>query len=209
MRSERMVIGITGAAGSGKSLGAKILARTLQAHIIDVDALGHKALIEKKCAIRHAFGPAVIAGNAVDRKALGALVFSSEAKLRRLERIVHPAMVRSAAAEIRKRSGTVIIDAALLYRMHLDTLCTCVIHIDAPKSELIRRLTVYRGMSKAGARRLLDRQKDIKRSFRRSDIVIKNISGVRALRTALTFAARTVCPTIIRPRRPRTSNAIS
>ncbi|MEK6794245.1 MAG: dephospho-CoA kinase [Spirochaetota bacterium] len=210
MASKRLIIGIVGAAASGKSLGAKILARELCARIIDVDALGHKALLAKKGAILRAFGPTVAAKNAIDRKALGAVVFASQKKLSLLEHIVHPWMRTQVRSTIRRTRGHIIIDAALLYRMRLDAICDRVIHIDVPSSTLVSRLVTCRRMKKAAAMRLLARQKDIKRSLSRSDIIIKNTSGTHAFRTVLSFAARLLCRTIkTRPRPPRTSSAIS
>lgn len=83
----------------------------------------------------------------IDRKALGRIVFSSSKERRALEAIVHPEMKRLLAEEIEARRGNmrargaagapggddprIIINAALIFYMELDTLCDAVLWITA------------------------------------------------------------------------------
>jgi dephospho-CoA kinase len=127
-----VVIGLAGRACAGKNRFAEQFG-LLGCLSIDVDLLGHEALCSRRDAIGETFGQELVRDGKVDRKALGALVFSDPAKLRQLESIVHPAMVERCAAmiaEARDEGRTaVVINAALLHRMGLDRLCDRIVFV--------------------------------------------------------------------------------
>jgi dephospho-CoA kinase len=96
------VIGITGTIGSGKSQVGKCL-EEMGVPVIDTDKVVHY-LLSADTATRQAvvsrFGSAIqLPNGAVNRQALGALVFADEAVRKDLEAIVHPAV----RAECRQR----------------------------------------------------------------------------------------------------------
>ncbi len=100
------MVGLTGGVASGKSTVARSLVG-LGATVIDADAIVHELqapgspLLDP---IREAFGPEIFdSSGALDRKALGAIVFRDVLARARLEKIVHPEV----GAEMRRR-----IDAA-------------------------------------------------------------------------------------------------
>ena len=72
-----MLIGLTGMSGAGKSTVAALFEKK-GFRIIDCDALVHSLYedIRYLRLIREAFGEKYICGNKVDRKKLGAFVFS-------------------------------------------------------------------------------------------------------------------------------------
>ncbi|MAG13029.1 MAG: dephospho-CoA kinase [Spirochaetales bacterium] len=128
-----MVAGITGKYCAGKDAASRIL-EGLGFVEIDEDGVGHRALDEKKDAIVAAFGLSVKApdGN-IDRSKLGSIVFSGTKDLRMLEGIVHPWMVSETAQHIKSLSDqNVVINAAVLFRMGLHTLCDIVLIVKAP-----------------------------------------------------------------------------
>ncbi len=109
---------------------------------IDVDRLGHEALEvpDVRARIADAFGSAVfLPDGKVDRKALGALVFSDPAKLSALESIVHPWMTERTRELIGRYGDKVIVNAAILHRMGLHAYCDAVVWVEAPLCERIRR----------------------------------------------------------------------
>ena len=95
------VIGLTGAIGGGKSQVAALLGKR-GAVVIDADRVGHEVLehpevrrqvIERFGALVVAHGPDATASlGAIDRRALGSIVFASRPALDDLEAIVHPPM---------------------------------------------------------------------------------------------------------------------
>ena len=60
------IVGLTGGISCGKSTLAEHLAALPGVHVIDLDALGHRVLDQRRRAVEAAFGPEVIDGNRVD-----------------------------------------------------------------------------------------------------------------------------------------------
>jgi dephospho-CoA kinase len=127
-----MVVGLTGKYCAGKDVVANIFANRGWA-VIDVDALGHEALVSHAEDVVAAFGPSVRgAAGTVDRRALGRIVFRDPIARARLEAIVHPSMKEEVRRILACTSGNVVVNAALLHRMGLSTLCHAVICVRAP-----------------------------------------------------------------------------
>ena len=88
-----MKVGLTGGLASGKSFVGREFER-LGCTLLQADKLGHRVLAEDAGAVREVvreFGPGVLdETGAIDRKALGASVFSNRGRLERLNAIVHP-----------------------------------------------------------------------------------------------------------------------
>ncbi len=80
---------LTGSIATGKSTVSKLFA-SLGFHIIDADQIAHQILEEQSGKIAEMFGEDLIVGGKVDRKALGAIVFSDTAKRKALEALLHP-----------------------------------------------------------------------------------------------------------------------
>lgn len=93
------VIGLTGGIASGKSYVAEIL-ESCGAVIIDADLLAREVVEPGEHAyglILEAFGNGILMENgALDRKALGRIVFSDAASRKLLEEITHPAIAEMA-----------------------------------------------------------------------------------------------------------------
>ena len=140
-----MVVGVAGKLGSGKSSVAKLLAEAGW-RVVDVDLLGHRALITERDRIVAAFGRGVLDPEGrIDRRRLGPLVFGNVDARRRLDAIVHPVMVRSVKALVEADPSPTAIDAALLNPMGLDALCDLVLWVHAPVLlRLYRALAVDR-----------------------------------------------------------------
>ena len=124
------VIGLTGKACAGKNQVAKALEEK-GFYVIDADLIGHDALENNKDKIKETFGDSVISNDKVDRRALGNIVFSSKAKMRLLENIVHPYVKEYCKKEIAKSNKNIIINAALLQKGDLVELCEQVIFVKA------------------------------------------------------------------------------
>ena len=143
-----MVVGVAGKLGSGKSAVAGLLADAGW-RVIDVDRLGHRALVTECDRIVDAFGRGVLDSEGrIDRRRLGPLVFGSADARRRLDAIVHPVMVRSVKTLVEADPSRTAIDAALLNPMGLDSLCDLVLWVHAPLLiRLYRALVVDRKRS--------------------------------------------------------------
>ena len=149
-----MVVGVAGKLGSGKSAVAGILAAAGY-RVIDVDRLGHRALVTERDRVVDAFGRGVLDPDGqIDRRRLGPLVFGNAEARRRLDAIVHPVMVRSVRTLVEVEPSGVVIDAALLYPLGLDALCDLVLWVHAPVLLRLYRAVVVdrkRGATVLGA----------------------------------------------------------
>lgn len=100
---DRLVVGLTGGIGSGKSTVAGLFAE-LGAAIVDTDDIAHRLTRSGGDAIpalRAEFGERYIDGDgALDRAAMRALVFSDSTARHKLERLLHPLILARAQAEL-------------------------------------------------------------------------------------------------------------
>lgn len=165
------VIGVAGKCCAGKDeVTAWLLARGRRE--VNVDRIGHEALTAKRTEIVDTFGPVALNDSgAIDRRRLGRIVFSDAEQLRTLERIVHPWMREQVRERIERfHAGEepelrgLVINAALLFHMHLDTLCNVVVLVRAPLTARFRRairrddLTLRRVVQRLWTQRGLDSQ---------------------------------------------------
>ena len=126
-----MVIGVAGKTCAGKNSVIAPLEKMGFCHV-DVDQLGHIALENQKEKVFQTFGPKVRnQDGSVNRRELGAIVFSCPEEKRKLESIVHPEMVRMVEDIIVERQE-VVINAAILFEMGLDKLCDIIFWVTAP-----------------------------------------------------------------------------
>src|SRR5438876_754065 len=100
-----LLVGLTGGIATGKSTVATMF-RGLGAVIIDADVLAREVVEPGQPALAEIveeFGPAMLqADGRLDRKALGAIVFASADRRRRLEALTHP--------RIRQRFDGTLVD---------------------------------------------------------------------------------------------------
>ena len=146
------VIGITGGTGCGKTTALREL-EAMGALIIDCDALYHDMLktnVKMLADIERSFPGTVIDG-VLDRKALGATVFSNEAALEDLNAITHHYIgleVSKKLSEWAMRGGkTAAIDAIALIESGLAEKCCAVVGIVAEKATRIERIMKRDGIS--------------------------------------------------------------
>lgn len=143
-----MVIGLTGGSGCGKTTALGVL-REMGAACFDADEIYHELLETDRVLlsqIEQTF-PGTVEGGVLQRKKLGAQVFSDEGALRRLTALTQPAVRR----EIERRlpaAGLAVIDAIGLFESGLDTLCDVTVAVTAPKEARVRRLMAREGVSR-------------------------------------------------------------
>lgn len=149
-------VGLTGGVASGKSAVAAQLAK-LGAVVIDADKIAREVVApgtDGLDQIRQAFGEAVFAPDgSLNRAALGALVFSDEARRLELNAIVHP-LVRAEASRLRAAAASeavVVEDIPLLVESGQADRFDLVLVVQAPREERIRRMVEDRGWSVAEA----------------------------------------------------------
>ena len=146
----KIVIGLTGNIGTGKSTVMRMLAE-LGAIGIDADKVAHEVVMPGELAygqVLAEFGHEIAPnGGPIDRARLGQIVFSNPTALARLEAIVHPAVSERISRLVADaQAPVVVIEAIKLLEAGLSVrLCNQVWVVTAPRSEQIRRLMATRG----------------------------------------------------------------
>jgi dephospho-CoA kinase len=160
--------------GSGKSTVAKFL-KERGAGVLDADALGHRVLIRPEIRARlvRAWGPEILRGKKVDRAALAHVAFRSRSSVERLNRIMHPAILREIRRRLAASGRWTVLDAALLFESGADRLCDRVIFVDAPLVRRIRR-TAARGWPPEELRRRERFQWSVAYKKKKADYVLNN-----------------------------------
>ncbi len=140
--SQRFVL--TGGIGSGKSYVAARLESRGWA-VIDADRIGHEVIQPGGAAFEAVAGrwPDVVVDGAIDRRALGRIVFASEGDLAELESYTHPAIRATIAERIVSAGARVVLEIPLLNEW-LPTWPRVV--VEAPLDVRVARLE-QRGMS--------------------------------------------------------------
>ncbi len=177
-----MLIGITGAIASGKSTVSKFI-ENMGYPVINTDEIGHEVLewYEVKRSIVKNFGVSLDPNGKVNRKELAEMVFSNPEKLRLLNEIMHPRMLKvilKRFKELSKSHDDVFVEAAVLFEMGLKKYVGYVIVTDCPDEIKIERLIKRNGMSFEEAKRRLDLQLSRKEFLKKSDFVIDTSNGI-------------------------------
>lgn len=111
-----LVIGLTGPIAAGKSQVAAFLAE-LGAEVIDADAVYRQLITPPSPLLERVverFGPGILdASGALDRSALGRIVFSNPGELAALEAITHPAVIEEVRQRVARSSAKVVVNEAI------------------------------------------------------------------------------------------------
>ena len=169
-----MIVGLTGGIATGKSFIAQVWRRE-GACVIEADKVGHELLREKeiKKEIKQAFGKKVFRSDGeVDRDKLAEIVFSNPEKLKLLNSIMHPPMVRLIKERLENMDCRVkVVEAAVLFEMGLDRMCDVIVLVICSRQEQVRRL-VEKGFSLQQAELRVKAQRDYRELADRADFVI-------------------------------------
>ena len=206
-----VVIGVTGGVGTGKSTVAGMFHR-LGAAVLDADVIAHRLMEPRRLAWRkvvRAFGRGALhKDETVNRRRLAAAVFADGALRRRLERILHPAVMR----EIRRQIGrlrlsraarAVVLDVPLLLEVGAQPLVDVLVVVTAPPGVQRSRVRRRHGWSDEELDARIRAQWGLSAKAALADYVVDNADGVDATRTQVTRIWQTLVP--LRPRRSSTS----
>ncbi|WP_426308713.1 dephospho-CoA kinase [Cellulosimicrobium sp. E-16] len=183
-------IGLTGGIAAGKSVALARFAE-LGAVVVDYDALSRDAVAPGTVGLDEvveAFGLGVLdADGALDRAALGRVVFGDDAARGRLNAIVHPE-VRRLAAEHEAAVGAadpravVVHDIPLLVETGDPARFHCVVVVHTPADVRVARLVEGRGLSEDEARARLAAQADDAARLAAADVTLDGSGSPDALR---------------------------
>lgn len=194
---------VTGGIACGKSLVGAIL-EELGAAVIDTDLVCRDLMRAGRplCGrVAAAFGQSILgADGEIDRGRLARLVFSDAARLRRLNRLVHPAVIREVEAWLagqaarRGRRRLAVALVPLVFEAGWDRDWDGIVCVGAPVGLQLARLR-SRGLTAAAARARIAAQWPVEEKMRRADYVVFNGGGRPCVRRQVAAMVDTITRT--------------
>ena len=177
------VIGVTGSSGSGKSTLTGVFARH-GALICDADAIYHRLLAESaemRDALTAEYGEGILSGNRIDRKKLGAVVFSDSEKLLKLNSLTHPFVIAEIVRMLETTEASLaVVDAPLLFESGLDGVCDVTVGVLAPWEARLARIMARDNITEEAASARLSAQKPASYYIERADLILHNDTSAEA-----------------------------
>ena len=153
-------IGLTGPTGSGKSTVTALMRCWGGIEILDADTIAHEVNNSPACtaAIAAAFPGTRLPDGTIDRKALGAIVFSRPEELSRLVGITFPLILAECEARMDAAEAAgcraCVLDAPTLFESGGDQLCDVIVSVVTPREERLRRVLERDGITREAAEAL-------------------------------------------------------
>ncbi len=172
-----VILGLTGSIGMGKTTAAKTF-RLLGVPVHDADACIHQMMEPGGGAVGDVLAafPGVELGGAIDRQALGAIVFKDDSKLKQLEGILHPLVRKKKdnflSVAARRGEKLVVLDIPLLLETGGEKQCDGVVVVSAPPAIQKKRVMSRPGMTVERFLSILDHQMADREKRRRADFVV-------------------------------------
>ncbi len=190
----KYIIGLTGNIATGKSSVSEMLER-LGAEAIDADALVHELMKKGEPvwqAVVREFGPSTTLrrgsgqgsgrgevilcdDGSINRKKLGDIVFADEAALRRLEALVHPAVIAHTEELIESsQEPVVVVEAIKLIEAGMHRTFDALWVTTCSKEQQLARLVEQRGLTEEEARQRIEVQPPQEAKLALADVIIDN-----------------------------------
>jgi len=171
----KYAVALTGSIATGKSSTVAILAG-FGFHIIDADKIAHKILDEQYQAIGELFGEKLVREGKVDRKALGAIVFSDSNKRKKLEALLHPLIykeIEGLSAQQDRLGKPYFIDIPLFFEGGRYPIKKSLV-VYTTKKQQLERLMQREGYTKEEALNRIQTQIPVEEKRKLASYVIDN-----------------------------------
>jgi len=203
-------IGLTGGIATGKSSVARLLADHHGLPVLDADRFAREALAPGSPGARavlerygeevrarpgplpdpggdHGPGNSTGPHDAVDRAALGRIVFADPAERHWLEELVHPLVRQHFSSELERlaEAPTVVLMVPLLFEAGLESLCSEVWLVDCDENQQLERLMGRDRLNEAEARARIAAQWPLERKRALVERCINNRTDPQALEDAV------------------------
>jgi dephospho-CoA kinase len=175
---DKIVIGVTGGIGSGKSIVCRKLAldgfQVIYADDIAKELyVKDKELIEK---IIKLFSSEIVnyKGKIILSK-LKELIFRNKTNYLKVIKLVHPRVIKYMLDKIKKsKSKIIIVEAALIFESNFDKYLDFVVTVYSPKIVRIERIMKRDGISRKLINDIIKFQMDDKEKCKKSDFIMLN-----------------------------------
>ncbi|MBS1551886.1 MAG: dephospho-CoA kinase [Bacteroidetes bacterium] len=193
-RKRKLIIGITGGIGSGKTLVSKLLSKR-GFKVYYADLVAKKLYSEDKKLVKDlvkVFGKEIInfKGKVILPK-LKEIIFANKKNYETINKLVHPAVINYLKKEIRKsRYDLVLVEAAVLFESGYNKSLDYIITVYSNKKNRIERLMIRDEASRSEINHLMKFQIDEKIKMEMSDFVIMNNKTIDDLKMQVEFMSK-------------------
>ena len=189
-KMKKVVIGLTGGIGTGKSTVSQIL-KEKNFPVIDLDVISHEVIKFPKVVekIVENFGKEVLEYNntgnwIVSREKLGRVIFGNREKRLILNSVMHPEILRimrEKILECKKENKIIFVEIQLLFEVQWEKEFDYILLVSAEKETQIKRILARDKRSKEEALSIINSQMPLDEKKKRSDYVIENDGNIQDL----------------------------
>jgi dephospho-CoA kinase len=179
-------IGLTGGIASGKSLVSGFFADE-GIVVLDADKIYKNLLKTNKLLYNEIVKTFQM--EELDLQQLSEIVFSDEKKLKALNEIAHPYVLKVFDEQLIKLSKTeklVVLDVPLLFEAKMEPYCDTIICVYAEEEIQIKRLKNRNSISNQEAIKRIESQIPLKEKCEKSDYIIDNSYDIENTRSQFT-----------------------
>lgn len=176
-------IGLTGNIASGKSHIAEIF-KSLNVATQDSDKVAHSVLENEALEDIKKHFPDAILNGVIDRRKLGAMVFSDDAKLKLLESVTHPIIRQKNLDFIEAHKNKIcLIEIPLLFETKAEQIFDYVVYVDVSEETQKERALQRPNFTPEKLEHVLKRQHKISPEAKKqkADFIIDNNPGADTL----------------------------
>ena len=187
---KKVVIGLTGGIGTGKSTVSQIL-KEKKFPVIDLDIISHEVIKFPKVVekIVENFGKEVLEYNntgnwIVSREKLGRVIFGNREKRLILNSVMHPEILRimrEKILECKKENKIIFVEIQLLFEVQWEKEFDYILLVSAEKETQIKRILSRDKRSKEEALSIINSQMPLDEKKKRSEYVIENDGNIQDL----------------------------
>jgi dephospho-CoA kinase len=187
--ARRLVVGVTGGIGSGKTAATDFLAE-LGITVVDAD-LAARVIMEPGrpalAAVVERFGADILLTDGqLNRARLRSLVFEDPAERKWLEQLTHPLIGKEIIDQLAaSQSSYTVLASPLLLETTQKELCDLTVVIDVPESVQLERTMARDNNDEAQVRRIMAAQLPREERLRRADRIIDNSGSLEGLQAQL------------------------
>lgn len=181
-----MIIGITGNSGSGKSEISQILAKKINAKIINADVIVQELSEPKHIyyeKIIELFGTEILINNKLNKRKIADIIYTDKSKRNKLNELTYKYVVNEIKNRIKETTiKNIILDAPLLFESKLDKICDFTIAILAEKDIKLERICKRDNISLKTAKNRLAIQKTDEFYISKAKYIIRNNGKIEEIK---------------------------
>jgi dephospho-CoA kinase len=177
------VIGVTGVINSGKTTVSNKFEK-IGYLTMNADAIVRKAYSDKKIisSITSIFGKSIIENQQINRLALRAAALSQVDGLLKLEKLVHPYVIKETKKILNdNKTQKYVLDVPLLFESKMNELCDLVVFVSINDKAWRQRVIISNKMPLKDAQLMKKRMIPNEFKIKNSNIIIENSGNLKEL----------------------------